>query len=101
MKVSASSRSFVGVNGGIYTEGCVMDLDSFLSKNVKSSTQQRSFVHFTDRSNLVSLKKHGLLSARELRRRGIAARFGGNQWSIDRDLATGMDAYVHLCFTAG
>jgi hypothetical protein len=55
----------------------------------------------TDRSNLVSLKKHGLLSARELRRRGIAARFGGNQWSIDRDLATGMDAYVHLCFKTG
>jgi hypothetical protein len=57
-----------------------------------------SFYHFTDERNLDSIRAHGLLSMRELRRRDIAAVTGGNQWSLDADQRAGMDAYVHLCF---
>lgn len=57
-----------------------------------------SFYHFTDERNLDSIRAHGLLSMRELRRRNINPVTGGNQWSLDADLHAGMDAYVHLCF---
>lgn len=77
-----------------------MEFDKFLGL-VKASPQQNWFVHFTDRSNVDSIKEHGLFSTRELRRRKMAARFGGNQLSLDLDLATGMDAYVHLTFKTG
>lgn len=56
--------------------------------------------HFTDRSNLESIKKYGgLLSYSELVRRGIDIPSpGGNDWSHDADKTKGMDEYVHLCF---
>jgi hypothetical protein len=78
-----------------------MDLDKFLTKYVKDSTQQRWFIHFTDKSNIPSIKTHGILSTREVRRLGMNVNFGGNQWSQDQDKATGMDGYVHLCFKTG
>lgn len=57
-----------------------------------------SFYHFTDTRNLPSIRQHGLLSMHELRLRGIANRPGGNEWSLDADKHSGMDAYVHLSF---
>ena len=56
--------------------------------------------HFTDRSNLESIKRcGGLLSYRELVSKGIAiASPGGNDWSHDADEIKGVDEYVHLCF---
>jgi hypothetical protein len=57
-----------------------------------------SFFHFTDTRNLPSIRQHGLLSMRELRSRGIVATPGGNQWSLDADVRSGMDRFVHLCF---
>jgi len=54
--------------------------------------------HFTDEINLESIRTHGILSMRELRARGIVPVSGGNQWSLDADLHSGMDAYAHLCF---
>ena len=59
---------------------------------------KKKFFHFTDERNLDSIRTHGLLSLRELRRSGIAiAAPGGNylSWKLDEDL--GMDAFVHLC----
>ena len=38
---------------------------------------------------------------KEINQLGIAVQaVGGNQWSLDRDAATGMDGYVHLSFFA-
>jgi len=56
--------------------------------------------HFTDRSNYESIKEHGgILSLRELKRRGIAIpRPGGNEWSHDADRFKKIDNYVHLAF---
>lgn len=56
--------------------------------------------HFTDRSNIESIKKHGgLLSLKELNKRGIAIPSpGGNDWSHDADEQKGVHTFVHLCF---
>lgn len=56
------------------------------------------FYHFTDTRNLLSVESRGLLSMRALWEEGIAARPGGNDWSLDADRRCGMDAFVHLCF---
>lgn len=78
-----------------------MDLDALIAR-VKASSQQRTFFHFTDRRNLDSIRKHGLLSTRQLEKRKIAVpAFGGNKWSLDADRAKGMDEFVHLCFMQG
>ncbi len=57
------------------------------------------FYHFTDTRNVPSIQQNGLLSMRELRRRGMVVPApGGNDWSFDADIRSGMDRYVHLCF---
>lgn len=57
----------------------------------------RSLFHFTDGRNLPSVSKHGLLSLRELRRRGIKIEApGGNDWSQDSATRRGLDQYVNL-----
>ena len=77
----------------------VMDLDYFIDNVVKRSTQQRAFIHFIDRRNLPSIRQRGLLSTQKLREMGINIPApGGNEWSMDADRHSGMDAYVHLCF---
>lgn len=74
-----------------------MDLGQFV-RLVRGSAVIRLFYHFTDLQNVDSIKRHGLLSMRELRNRGLAVTPGGNDWSLEADQACGMDAYVHLCF---
>jgi hypothetical protein len=56
--------------------------------------------HFTDRSNLESIERHGgILSRAELNDRGIAIpNPGGNDWSYSEDKRLGLDKYVHLAF---
>lgn len=54
--------------------------------------------HFTDIRNLASVGASGLLSMKTLRSRGLSAIAGGNEWSLDADRYSGMDAFVHLCF---
>jgi hypothetical protein len=79
-----------------------VNLDDFLQQHVLGSPQQRYFIHFTDAANLPSIRQHGLLSMRELRRRRMEIPApGGNQWSQEADEASGMDEYVHLCFKTG
>lgn len=71
-------------------------IDAFVRDRIAANHR---FYHFTDERNLDSIRRHGLLSLRELGRRGIAiAAPGGNHlsWTLDKDL--GMDAFVHLCF---
>lgn len=79
-----------------------MELDQFIKCVVQPSCQQKVFFHFTDERNLPSIRKHGLLSTQRLRQRNIDIPApGGNQWSMDADQQSGMDAYVHLCFKTG
>lgn len=55
--------------------------------------------HFTDRSNLDSIREHGLLSFAETQKRGIAIpEPGGNDQSHTQDEKKGLDIYVHLAF---
>ena len=56
--------------------------------------------HFTDRSNLASIKEHsGLYSFAKLEEMGLPIpKPGGNDWSHDADRQKGLDKYVHLCF---
>jgi hypothetical protein len=61
----------------------------------------KTLYHFTDVRNISSIKKHGLLSWRELRSRGIAPIApGGNDLSHELDESLDLDLYVHLCFWA-
>ena len=64
--------------------------------------QIKQMFHFTDARNLAVIKEHGgILSSKLLREKGIDVHSGGNQLSIDQDLRTGMDVYVHLCWDYG
>ena len=56
--------------------------------------------HFTDESNLASIRKHGgLWSLAKLREMEVDIPTpGGNQWSHDEDERIGLDQYIHLTF---
>lgn len=53
--------------------------------------------HFTDRRNLASIKKYGLLSWPLLEQRGFHYYPGSNQLSRQLDEIRGVEEYVHLC----
>jgi hypothetical protein len=56
--------------------------------------------HFTDTTNIPSIKKNGLLSLSALKASKITPSApGGNKWSHDADERSGLDAYVHLAFS--
>jgi hypothetical protein len=56
--------------------------------------------HFTCKRNLPSIKElDGVYSTARLKEMGAKYYPGGNQWSLDADAMSGMDQYVHLCFT--
>jgi hypothetical protein len=78
-----------------------MDLETFLVQHVRGSVQHRRFYHFTDRKNLESIRKHGLLCTSELRRLKLLANVatGGDENSLATDMAKGTDKFVCLCFT--
>lgn len=60
---------------------------------------KKSIWHFTDRSNLKSIMKYGLLSLQNLERNCIdVSCFGANELSHDLDRRKGIDKYVHLSF---
>lgn len=77
-------------------------LEQFLTDRIPKSTQHNSFYHFTDRKNLRLVRQHGLLSTAELRRLNLFPQVtpGGDQNSLNSDLANGTDRYVCLCFTS-
>lgn len=60
---------------------------------------KNSFYHFTDTRNLPLVRTSGLVSMRDQRQQQrVAIAPGGNDWSLEADRRSGMDAYVHLCF---
>lgn len=55
--------------------------------------------HFTDRSNLSSIKKYGLLSLNLIEKYDIdVSCFGANAFSHHLDRGYGLDKYIHLSF---
>ena len=55
--------------------------------------------HFTDKRNLPKiLDLGGLWSTRRLKTANYEFFAGGNQLSLDQDVSTRMDHYVHLCW---
>lgn len=72
-----------------------MTLEELVAVLIKANA---SVYHFTDTRNIPSIRENGLLSMAELKRQKIVTKPGGNQWSLDADLNSGMDNYVHLCF---
>ncbi len=59
----------------------------------------KSFWHFTDMSNLESIKKYGLLSLHQLNQKKVnVSCYGANELSHQLDEAKGLDRYVHLSF---
>lgn len=72
------------------------DIDKLIEILAKS---RNSFYHFTDTRNIPLIRQTGLYSTRAQRdRQRVAIAPGGNDWSLDADRRSGMDAYVHLCF---
>ncbi|WP_441228230.1 DarT ssDNA thymidine ADP-ribosyltransferase family protein [Tardiphaga sp. 20_F10_N6_6] len=80
-----------------------MDIEKFLADFVRTSTQHRRFYHFTDQSNIGSIRTHGLLSTQQLRQKNLLkdVATGGDANSLATDAAKGTDQYVCLCFTTG
>jgi hypothetical protein len=78
-----------------------MDLDHFVGRIVKLSTQHQRFYHFTDKKNLPLIREHGLLSTSQLRARDLYDDVitGGDANSLESDRLKGTDQFVCLCLT--
>ena len=75
-----------------HTKGDKMDL-----KETLEFYGITSIWHFTDRSNLDSIEKYGLLSLETLTKKDIAVPcFGADELSHSLDRHLGLDKYVHL-----
>ncbi|WP_151899697.1 DarT ssDNA thymidine ADP-ribosyltransferase family protein [Sulfurimonas hydrogeniphila] len=70
--------------------------------NIQATLQNygiKSIWHFTDLSNLESIKKHGVLSLRNIIHNRIdVACYGANELSHNLDISKGLDQFVHLSF---
>ena len=56
--------------------------------------------HFTDKSNIPSIAKFGILSKHQISKQGIIVKVpGGNDWSRNADELKELGDYVNLCFT--
>jgi hypothetical protein len=78
-----------------------VDIDKLLPY-IAGSTQHQHFYHFTDKRNVDSIRKHGLLCTAELRRLGMFDKVtaGGDAISLASDARNGTDQFVCLCFTS-
>lgn len=54
--------------------------------------------HFTDASNIQSIKKWGLLSQKEIKRRAISPKYSSTSQSRQADEDMGLDDYIRLGF---
>jgi len=68
-------------------------------QNILNKYSIQYFYHFTDISNLESIKKYGLFSLSEIAKQQIKVNIcGGDELSHSLDSQNGMDKYVHLAF---
>ena len=78
----------------IATKKCdVSDFRSFFDRN-----DIKVLYHFTDRDNLQSIRKYGLLSYDYIRRKGITSSTGGNDELQSIDQSFHNEDYIHLSF---
>jgi len=70
-----------------------------LIKNILDKYGITSVYHFTDKANLETIEKYGLLSLRNILRLNIDVKhFGAEELSHNLDQRKGLDQYVHLAF---
>lgn len=82
-----------------YTGDIHLTIEHLIAR-IKGGTNHKYLYHFSERSNLHSIKENGILSKKTMEERDInAVKPGGNQWSWDADKRKGLDGYVNLCFT--
>ncbi len=69
-------------------------------KTINSLNKQgiHSLWHFTDLSNIVSIKKYGILSLKRITKLGVNAKYGADTLSHSLDCNKGFDRYVHISF---
>jgi len=66
-------------------------------KNILEEYGIKSIWHFTDKSNIESIKKHGLLSLDLLTQKNIQVScYGANELSHNLDRQRGLDKFIHL-----
>ena len=59
----------------------------------------KSVWHFTDKSNLKSIEKYGILALTEIIKNDVdVSHFGADSLSHNLDMQYGLDKYVHLSF---
>lgn len=79
-----------------------MDVEAIIRDVISRSSQHQNLYHLTDAANLPSIRTHGLLSLREIEKRGIAiADSAADEQSRVTDREKGIDRFVHLSFTTG
>ena len=70
--------------------------------NIQSNLRKngiKSIWHFTDRSNLISIEKHGLLSLKKILEKNVHVPcYGASDSSHAQDIRKGLDQFVHLSF---
>lgn len=59
------------------------------------------FYHFTDKNNIESIKRYGLLSADELHKKGIRPKYASSERSRYYDKEMGISDYVRLSLVKG
>lgn len=68
-------------------------------QKVLNSHGIKSIWHFTDKSNLETISKHGILSLREIIKSNVTVHcYGANNLSHSLDISLGLDKFVHLSF---
>lgn len=76
-----------------------MAIENFLSV-IASGHLYNYLYHFTDKSNIPSIAKFGILSKHQLSTKGIEVNVpGGNEWSRNADELKKLGNFVNLCFT--
>lgn len=66
--------------------------------NLLKSNRVNKLYHFTDKQNIESIKRKGLLSAQEIRNIGICSKYASSDDSRKIDQEMGLDDYVRLSF---
>jgi hypothetical protein len=66
--------------------------------NLLKSNKINKLYHFTDKNNIDSIKKKGLLSAKEIRTLGICSKYASSNESRKIDQEMGLDDFVRLSF---
>jgi len=83
----------------VYVEEISINIELVKIKKYLKKKGITSVWHFTDRSNLQSIMKHGILSLKKIEKQKIKVELtGADLLSHSLDHYNGLDKYVHLAF---